>query len=490
VVRVRFAPSPTGKIHLGSARTALFNWVFARSQKGKFILRIEDSDISRSTPEFEADIYSSLRWLGLVWDEGPDIKGEYGLYRQSEREEIYLEHAKMLMEANLAYRCFCTPQELGEMRAESKKSGKPPRYNGKCRKMTAEEAERIIREGHSYAVRFRLPVGRAVFCDGIKDEVSIDLSAYGDFIIIKSDGTPTYNFASVIDDHLMRISHIIRGEDHLSNTALQLSIYDAFGWEYPSFYHLPMVIDEGGKKLSKRIGSFTIDELRREGYLPDAIVNYLALLSWSHPQGIEIFSMDDMVSSFSFFRISRSPSSFNAERLRWVNFQHMKSLLKEDYLNRFRAYYAEYSNDALESISAIRSDEDFLLRFHSVISHEAKNMLEAAKIFESVAKRPDGNIINGLLSQYNSAKTLLVLKEASNRIDELEELCLDNVRKALTDVVAKLSSKISSKKEIYHPLRIVLTGQVTGLEVVSIVYILGIRETVARLSGAVSYLAG
>ena len=215
MVRVRFAPSPTGKIHLGSARTALFNWVFTRSQNGKFILRIEDSDISRSTPEFESDIYSSLRWLGLVWDEGPDIKGGYGPYRQSERKEIYLEHAKMLMEAGLAYRCFCTPQELGEMRAENKKSGKPPRYSGKCRKMTVEEVEKLIREGSSYAVRFMLPAGRVNFCDWIKSEVSIDLSAYSDFIIIKGNGTPTYNFASVIDDHLMHISHIIRGEDHL-----------------------------------------------------------------------------------------------------------------------------------------------------------------------------------------------------------------------------------------------------------------------------------
>ncbi|MCL5987016.1 MAG: glutamate--tRNA ligase [Actinobacteria bacterium] len=490
MVRVRFAPSPTGKIHLGSARTALFNWVFARSQGGKFILRIEDSDISRSLPEFETDIISSLKWLGLVWDEGPDIKGDYGPYKQSERKELYLEHAKVLMEAGLAYRCFCTPQELGEMRAESRKSGKSPRYSGRCREMAAEEAERLIREGRSYAVRFRLPVRRLSFCDGIKGEVSIDLSAYGDFIIIKSDGTPTYNFASVIDDHLMRISHIIRGEDHLSNTALQLSIYDAFGWQYPSFYHLPMVIDEGGKKLSKRIGSFAIDELRSEGCLPDAIVNYLALLSWSHPQGTEIFSLTDMVSNFSFSRISKSSSSFNAERLQWVNFQHMKSLSVEDYLQRFKEYYSEYSHEALESIPAIRSDEELLSRFHSVISPETKNMLEAAKIFESVITRPDRDLTRSLLSQYDPTNTLLVLKETSNRIGELRELYLDNVRKAIADVAAKLSTKISSKKEIYHPLRIVLIGRATGLEVVSIVYILGAMETVARLSDAVASFLG
>jgi glutamyl/glutaminyl-tRNA synthetase len=200
--------------------------------------------------------------------------------------------------------------------------------------------------------------------------------------------------------------------------------------------------------------------------------------------------MADMISNFSFSRISRSPSSFNAERLQWVNFQHMKSLLKEDYLNRFSVYYAEYSNDALDSVSAVRSDKDFLLRFHSVVSPEAKNLLAAAMIFESVAKRPDENLVSDLLSQYDSSKTLLVLKEVSKRIDELEGLSLDNVRKAMVDVTAKLSSKISSKKEIYHPLRIVLTGKVTGLEIISIVYILGIKETVARLSGAMGCLTG
>ena len=488
MVRVRFAPSPTGKIHLGSARTALFNWVFARSKGGKFVLRIEDSDISRSLPEFETDIISSLRWLGLVWDEGPDVKGGYGPYRQSERNEVYRSHAAMLLENGLAYRCFCTPRELSEMRAEHKKGGIPPRYNGRCRNLAPKEAERLIREGRNFAVRFRLPEGKINFFDGIKDEVNIDLSAYGDFIIIKSDRTPIYNFASVVDDHLMKISHIIRGEDHLSNTALQLSIYEAFGWDFPSFYHLPMVIDEEGKKLSKRIGSFAIDELRREGYLPDAIVNYLAQLSWSHPQGKETFSLGDMITSFSFSRISSSPASFNPERLQWVNFQHMKSLSKEDYLDVFSSYCAEYSSDILEDIPGFGSGNDLLLRFHSVVSPEAKNMLDAANVFRSVAKKPDVSTVADLLLEYDPIMTRMVLEAVSDSITKLKELDITGIRKILREAAEKLSSEISSKKEIYHPLRIALIGQVTGIDVISIVYILGIEKTIARLSDALGYL--
>ncbi len=321
-IRVRFAPSPTGQLHLGNARTALFNYLYARKTGGTFVLRVEDTDLERSSAEAEEAILNDLRWMGLEWAEGPGRGGEYGPYRQSERREIYARYASELLEKGHAYRCYCTPEELEEKRKRSLARGVPPKYDGRCRNLKPEEEQAFAAEGRASSLRFKVETRRVDFEDLIKGRMSFEGQTLGDFIILRSDGTAAYNFAVVVDDALMQITHVIRGEDHLTNTPRQLLIYQALGWQPPKFAHPPMILGPDHSPLSKRHGATSVTYFREEGFLPEALVNYLALLGWSVDAGQEIMSLEELSQKFSLGRVSRSSAIFDIDKLQWVNRAH------------------------------------------------------------------------------------------------------------------------------------------------------------------------
>lgn len=326
-IRVRYAPSPTGHLHIGGARTALFNYLFARNQGGKFIIRIEDTDQKRNVEGGERNQLEWLRWIGLEWDEGVDVGGPYGPYRQSERLDIYRDMTERLMASGAAYRCYCTEEELEREREEQYARGETPAYSGKCRHLTDGQRAELEAQGRKASIRFRVPAGRTYsFHDLIKGDIAFESDGIGDFVIVKQDGMPTYNYAVVIDDHLMNISHVLRGEEHISNTPRQLMVYEAFGWQPPQFGHMTIIVNEERKKLSKRDESIIqfIEQYAELGYLPEAVLNFLALLGWS-PEGTEeIFTRDELISIFDPGRLSTSPAMFDTQKLAWMNNHYIK----------------------------------------------------------------------------------------------------------------------------------------------------------------------
>ena len=332
-VRVRIAPSPTGFAHLGTASTALYNVLFAREQRGTFVLRVDDTDVERNRPEYEQLIYEGLHWLGLDWDEGPDKGGPDGPYRQSERLDVYKQHAAKLLTEGKSYRCFCTPEELDAERKQAQAEKRPYKYSRRC--LTNPPAGRT-----EFTVRFKVPGGEVKFTDMIRGEMSFDSGLIGDFIIVKSDGFPTYNFASPVDDATMKITHVIRGEEHLSNTPYQLMLIDALGYPRPEAYaHMPLILANDGSKMSKRKHpELNLMLYREQGYLPEALLNYLVLLGWNPGTSQEIFSFDELVQIFSFERVQHGGARFDWEKLNWINGEYIRALDDEELARRLRPF--------------------------------------------------------------------------------------------------------------------------------------------------------
>jgi nondiscriminating glutamyl-tRNA synthetase len=325
-MRVRFAPSPTGHLHVGNARTALFNFLLARGSRGTFILRIEDTDVERSTGAFESAIHDDLRWLGLTWDEGPDVGGPVGPYRQSERLAIYVEHARRLISQGAAYYCFCTAEELEAQRAAAISAGRQPQYAGTCRALDPAASQARVARGEAAVVRFKVPAGAPVaFTDAVRGPVSFERAVIGDPVLVRSDGHPAYNFAVVIDDASMRVTHVIRGEDHISNTPRQLLLYEALGYEPPTFAHLSLVLGPDHSPLSKRHGATSVKEFRDKGYLPEALFNYLALIGWSPGGDAELLPAQELASRFRLADVGHSAGVFDEGKLAWVNRHYLKS---------------------------------------------------------------------------------------------------------------------------------------------------------------------
>ncbi len=323
-VRVRFAPSPTGHLHVGGARTAIFNWLFARHHGGRFIIRVEDTDLARSTRESEQMVLDDLRWLGLQWDEGPDVGGPDAPYRQSERVDIYRKAAHDLIASGVAYRCFCTEEELETKRKAAEAEGRPPHYDLKCWRARRgdDDAGEVARAPH--AIRFHVPEdGDVTINDLIRGEVTWKKESLGDFIVVRSDGLPTYNFSVVIDDHEMEITHVIRAEEHLTNTHRQVLIYRAMQWQVPEFAHVSLILGSDRSKLSKRHGATSVSQYADDGYLPEAMLNYLALLGWSSPDGAEVFTREEAVAKFSLDRVNPAPAVFDVQKLDWLNGQYI-----------------------------------------------------------------------------------------------------------------------------------------------------------------------
>jgi nondiscriminating glutamyl-tRNA synthetase len=325
-MRVRFAPSPTGHLHVGNARTALFNWLLARHAGGTYVLRVEDTDRERSTAASEAAIKDDLRWLGLTWDEGVDAGGEVGPYRQTERLDIYAAHTERLLRAGHAYRCFCAPEMLEAQRQAALAAGAPPKYPGTCRDLAADDVAARLAAGARPAIRLRVPVDREVaFDDLVRGRVTFHTDVIGDPVIVRGDGIPAYNYAVVIDDALMRITHVVRGEDHVSNTPRQILVYEAFGWTPPAFAHLSLVLGPDHAPLSKRHGATSVAEFRARGYLPEALANYLALLGWSPGEGQELLPLPELAARFDLAHVGRSAGVFDEAKLAWMNRHYLKA---------------------------------------------------------------------------------------------------------------------------------------------------------------------
>jgi len=318
-VRVRIAPAQTGRLHIGTARTALFNYLFAKKYEGVFILRIEDTDPERSKPEYEKDILEGLKWLGIEWDEGPDIGGTYGPYRQSERKEIYSNYLKKLLEENKAYYCFCSQEELEAQRQYQLSIGEAPRYSGKCANLSREIVQKYLAEKRSSVIRFRVPIKKVEFEDLIRGHLEFDAGFLGDIVIAKDFSTPLYNFTCVIDDYEMRISHVIRGEDHISNTPKQILIQEALSFPSPKYAHLPLILGPDRAKLSKRHGAVSVSEYKRQGYLPETLINFMAFLGWNPGTEREIYSMASLIKEFALERIQKGGAIFNIKRLDFLN---------------------------------------------------------------------------------------------------------------------------------------------------------------------------
>jgi nondiscriminating glutamyl-tRNA synthetase len=342
--RVRIAPSPTGPLHIGTARTALFNYLYAQRNAGTFVLRLEDTDVARSTVAFEADILEQLHWLGIAWDEGPDAaggedRGPYGPYRQMQRLERYAEAAARLLADDTAYRCYCTPEELEADRKAQEAAHEPPRYVGRCAKLTPEQRAEREAAGKRGALRFRVPAGRISFDDLIRGEVEIDTANLGgDFVIVRSDGTPLYHFTVVVDDAAMEMTHIVRGEDHLSNTPKHILLFQALGHAVPEFAHLPLILNPDRTKMSKRKSQTAIADYRAQGFIPEALVNYLALLGWSTGTEEEILSLDELAARFDLEHVQKGGAVFDRERLEWLNGQWIRRLGAEDLIERLQPF--------------------------------------------------------------------------------------------------------------------------------------------------------
>ncbi len=478
--RVRFAPSPTGLLHVGNARTALFNFLFARQSSGVFILRLEDTDRERSTTEFEQAILEDLHWLGLDWDEGPGKPGEFGPYRQSERLDLYRRYAAELVEKGLAYRCYCTNEELEEKRKRSLARGIPPLYDGRCRRLKPEEERSFIESGRSPSLRFRVEARSVEFDDLVRGRMSFDGRRIGDFVILRSGGTAAYNFAAVVDDSLMKITHVIRGEDHLANTARQILLYQALGFRSPLFAHLSLIMGPDRAPLSKRHGATAVPSFREEGYLPGAMTNYLALLGWSSKSGQEIFSLNELIGDFSLERLSRSPAVFDREKLNWVNRAHLKSLRGEKaveaarpFLERDGLYVEGVSPQWLAAaLESVWEEVDTL----SQLPGRIKFLFDDGWGMEPEAER--------LLAAEESRKVVRSFQEEMLAVGDLRP---ETYRRVLSGVSQRVGV---SGKRLYMPVRAVLTGRTHGPELERVFLLLGKEKILKRSEWALQRSRG
>ena len=458
-MRLRFAPSPTGQLHVGNARTALFNWLMARGQGGTFIVRIEDTDVERSTRESEQAILDDLHWLGLEWSEGVEAGGEHGPYRQTERLHVYRAHAIELLSTGKAYHCFCSAEQLEADRQDALKSGRAPKYTGRCRVVSREDARKRIENGEAAVIRFRVPdAGSVSFDDIVRGPLSFDMDVIGDFVLLRSNGVPAYNFAVVIDDALMQITHIVRGEDHISNTPRQVLIYEAFGWRPPIFAHVPYVLGPDHAPLSKRHGATSVKEFRDRGYLPEALTNYLALIGWSPGEGEELLPLDELARRFRLENVGHSAGVFDPEKLAWVNRHYLKSA---DH-RRLAELALPYLQQAGWIATATSADLEFLTQIVPAAAASVDRLEQVPKrlsfLFDYSAQR--ALEAPQIRDEANGARTVIdaLAAELATSGPLLD-------REAFRAAATRVREKTGQKgKALFHPIRLALTGEAEGLE--------------------------
>lgn len=481
MVRLRFAPSPTGYLHIGGLRTALYNYLYAKQQGGKFVLRIEDTDRTRYVEGAIENLIHELKWAGLSIDEGVCLDnekisevGEKGPYIQSERvkKDIYNKYATELIEKGYAYYCFCSKERLDEIKNQQKADGKIPRYDGLCKGISLEDAKKRIENGESYVIRLKLPENRdIVFNDLIKGKITINTNDMDDQVLIKADGFPTYHFAVVVDDHLMNITHIVRGDEWISSTPKHLFLYEAFGWEKPTFVHLPTVLNKSGKKLSKRNDDASVEDFRLKGYLPKALINYLALVGWSPESNEEILSLDEMTAQFSFDRVSKSGGVFDVDKLDWVNAQYIRKMEVSELAKLVKPYLLE-AGFIDENICPYRL-ELITKTFQESISRLPQIVEQSRFLFENVEIESEAVEMRNVAHIDTLKETMI---QELNKIDKIDE----EVAKGFMKKIQKASG--FKGKDLYMPIRALLTGQVHGPELSNILEILGKEEILNRLS--------
>ena len=481
-VRVRFAPSPTGYLHIGGARTALFNYLLARSMKGTFVLRIEDTDEVRSTPDSVSAIVDSLRWLGLDWDEGPtaarpgggyETKGPHAPYFQMERVEIYRKHAAQLLSEGKAYKCYCTKDEIDAMRRQMQLEKRPPRYDGRCRHLTEGQRQDLEAKGRTSSLRLRMPDdGATVVHDLIRGDVSFENALQQDIVIVKTGGGPTYNFACVIDDHVMEISHVVRGDEHLSNTPSQIQVYKALGWEPPVFAHLSMILGPDGQKLSKRHGATSVLEYKTLGYIPETMRNYLALLGWSTKDSQQIFEPAELIAKFDLSGCQKNPATFDTVKLQWMNGEYIRrrsaaDLLQEAWPFVEAAGLGGVSRDRLTAAVTLEREKVKLLsEVPALVDFFFKEVeYKPAAVDKVLKKEGAGLVLEGLVPAFEALEPFT------------EKPLEDRVR-------AFVAEKGLKPGQVFHPIRVAVSGRTEGPTLFGMLELLGKPEVIKRLKQA------
>ncbi|MEN3014546.1 MAG: glutamate--tRNA ligase [bacterium] len=463
MVRTRFAPSPTGNLHIGGARTALFNFLFSKKNNGKFILRIEDTDLDRSKIEYEQSIISDLRWLGIEWDEGPDKGGLFQPYRQSERTEIYKQELKKLIEKGLAYECYCTEEELEIQRKLQLKEKKPPVYDRRCTKLTNKQRQEYINEGRKPSYRFLMPHEKLVYHDLIHGRMEFDTSLMSDPIIVKSNGIPTYNFACVVDDYHMKITHVIRGDEHIDNTPRQIMIFKALEYNPPEYAHIPMILAPDRTKLSKRHGATSVRELREMGFVPEAVANYIALLGWSPKENKEIFQIDEIIQKFDFDHILDHPAVYDIDKMKWFNHFYISNILDVDKIVNY-----------IQNLKPI--DKDIYMK---IVEFE-KNRVYLLTEFDEVYNLVTSNNVQyeeSITSEYKP-----ILNTIYEDIKNIDFGSVDTIKQGLKMIQQKHNYKTS---QVYKAIRYFLTGKLEGVELPKLMYLFT-KQRVLEILGAVN----
>ncbi|ADD02146.1 glutamyl-tRNA synthetase [Thermoanaerobacter italicus Ab9] len=471
-VRVRFAPSPTGSLHIGGARTALFNWLFARHYGGKFILRVDDTDLQRSTKESMKGILDGLKWLGIDWDEGP-------IY-QSQRLDEYRKFANKLLDEGKAYYCFCTKEELEEMRRRAENEGRPFMYTGKCRNLTREQIEEYLKKGKRPVIRLKVPSeGKTIVHDIIRGDVEFDNSTIDDFIIMKSDNMPTYNFATVVDDYQMGITHVIRAEEHLSNTPKQILIYESLGLETPQFAHVSMVLAPDRSKLSKRHGATSVQEFEEQGYLPEAIVNYITLLGWMPKDGEEIFDVSKSIKEFTLERVSKNPAVYDVQKLTWINGHYIRNY-DLDKLTEAVIPFLKAKNFIVEDF-----DYEYIKKIVSTVREREKTLVDIADAMSYYFTEVNEYEEKGVKKYFTKEKVAEILKKAAETLKEVEPFDKFTTEKVYRTLVEEL--QISSG-ELFHPTRLAISGRTFGPGLFDIMELLGKERTIQRIEKALDFI--
>jgi nondiscriminating glutamyl-tRNA synthetase len=479
-VRVRFAPSPTGSLHVGGARTAIYNWLFARRHGGRMVLRIEDTDVDREKPGALQAILDGLRWLGVSWDEGPDVGGPYGPYQQSQRLGLYRQKAQELVAKGWAYPCYCTPEELQAERDLARAQHRPPGYGGRCRNLTREQREELESQGRRPTLRLNVhrvwgEEGPIVVEDAIRGTVSFPLETVDDFVILKSNGMPTYNFAVTVDDSAMRITHVIRADEHLSNTPKQVLVAKALGVEVPVFAHLSMVLAPDRTKLSKRHGATGVEEFRAQGYLPEALANYLMLLGWSFPDEREIFGLEEAAQVFDLDRVSRTAAVYDVRKLTWMNGQYLRRLDAQELLHRAWPFLEE------AGLVSQDSQEDYVARVLELVRERAQTLRELADACAYFFRDVEAYDPKGAARYFvgeEAAQRLEVCREAFASSDFTEV----GLEEALNGHPAVLAA--GSRAAFIHTARLAVTGRTVGPGLFQVLALLGRERVLWRLEQA------
>jgi glutamyl-tRNA synthetase len=486
-IRVRFAPSPTGDLHIGGVRTALFNYLYSKNKNGRFILRIEDTDELRSTKESVEVILSAMKWLKLSWDEGPGNEiTEYAPYYQMERKEkhIYKKYLDEVLNKNLAYPCYCTTEEVDAMRKEAQKNKLPPKYDGRCRHLTVEQRKQKEVEGKTAVIRFKMPQeGSTVLDDLIRGRVEFDNSLLDDFVIMKANGVPTYNFACVVDDYLMKITHVLRGDDHISNTPKQIQIYTALGWNMPRFAHLSMILGPDGARLSKRHGHTSVLEYRKEGYLQEALINYLVLLGWSTQDSQQIFTIEELIEKFSLERCGLSPSTFDTAKLLWLNGEKIRAKTPQEVYDLF-VDWLKYTNKE----SLISGWDKDLLKQAITLEHDKIRLLKEIPslvdfFFVKEVDYKEDAVMKTLIGEESKVFAEMVLVESANRLLEKEDFSASSLEQYARDFAEEKKIKTG---QVFHPLRVAISGRTQGPSLFHMMELMGKDEVIRRINIAIN----